>query len=340
MKGYTKLEDIELLSENALEVSIAGYWDWDMLSNEEYLSPRFKEMFGYLDHEMENKPESWQRIIFKEDLPFVLEDFNKHIESKGEIPFRSVIRYHHKSGRTIWVRCNGKVVEWAKDGSPMRAVGCHIDITEEKELENKLKKVIAEKDVLLSEVHHRVKNNLQLIQSLARLKQKDNKVDLYQIEDSIRAISSAHEALYKTDRFDKIDLKKYLLRVIRPILEAQNIQFEINSGVIEKKIDFLIQIGLIISECVHNSIKHGFSTSTAHKKVAIHIKRFDRQISITYNDNGKGYPTYLLKGKNELNSSGLVLMDSMAQQINGKIHLSNSHGAQIKLLIDSPIDVC
>ena len=339
MKGYPKLEDKELLSENALEVSLAGYWDWDILSDEEYLSPRFKEMFGYLDHEMENKPESWQRIIFKEDLPLILEDFNKHIESRGEIPFRSVIRYHHKNGRTIWVRCNGKIVEWAKDGSPLRAVGCHIDITEEKELENKLKKVIAEKDVLLSEVHHRVKNNLQLIQSLARLKQKDNKVDLYQIEDSIRAISSAHEALYKTDRFDKIDLKKYLLRVTRPILEVQKIQFEINSDVIEKKIDFLIQIGLIISECINNSIKHGFLTSTANKKISIYIKRFDRQISITYNDNGKGYPTYLLKGNNELDSSGLVLMDSMAKQINGKIHLSNSHGAQMKLLIDSSIDL-
>ncbi|MFB1022026.1 MAG: PAS domain-containing protein [Vicingaceae bacterium] len=339
MKGHPKLEDIELLSENALEVSLAGYWDLDMLSNDEYLSPRFKEMFGYLDHEMENKPESWQRIIFKEDLPVVLDDFNKHIESKGEIPFRSVIRYHHKNGRTIWVKCNGKIVEWAKDGSPIRAVGCHIDITEEKELENKLKKVIAEKDVLLSEVHHRVKNNLQLIQSLARLKQKDNKLDLNEIEDSISAISSAHEALYKTDRFDKIDLKKYLLRVIQPILEVQKIQFEINSDVIEKEIDFLIQIGLIVTECVNNSIKHGFSASTTNKKVSIYIKRFDHQVSITYNDNGQGYPYYLLKGNSKLNSSGLVLMDSMAQQINGKIDLTNNHGAQMKLLIHSSINV-
>lgn len=337
MKRDTSLQDLELLSESALESSLAGYWDWNMLSNEEYLSPRFKEMFGYLDHEMENNPEAWKRIAFEEDLPGMFDSFTKHIESKGKSPFRSVVRYHHKNGQTVWVRCNGKVVEWSEEGAPLRAVGCHVDITEEKELEVKLKKAIAEKDVLLSEVHHRVKNNLQLIQSLARLKQKDNKVFIHEIEDSISAIASAHEALYKTDRFDKIDLEKYIIRVVTTLLKGREIQLKINSdpnsSPIEKKINFLIQIGLIITECINNSIKHAFTSSETSDKITISIQKTEQHIIITYKDNGHGYNPTVLNSFQELESYGLILIDSVAKQINGKIEFSNNDGGQMKLLI-------
>ena len=76
MKRYSSIEDLRLLSESALESSLAGFWDWDMVSNEEYLSPRFKQMLGYAVHEMENKPESWQKIAFQEDLPGMFASFD------------------------------------------------------------------------------------------------------------------------------------------------------------------------------------------------------------------------------------------------------------------------
>lgn len=144
-KTNIRLEDEKELTETALESSLAGYWDWNMLTNEEYLSPRFKEMFGYADDEMENSPEAWQKIAFPEDLPGMFEAFNKHVESKGQVPFKSVVRYNHKDGSVVWVRCNGKVVKWSEDGAPLRAIGCHVDITEERESELSVQK---EKDFL------------------------------------------------------------------------------------------------------------------------------------------------------------------------------------------------
>jgi PAS domain S-box-containing protein len=137
MKRYTSIEDLNFISESALESSLAGFWDWNIVTNEEYLSPRFKDMFGYSDHEMENSPESWQKIAFEEDLPGLFDSFNQHVASLGEIPFHSVVRYHHKDGQTVWVRCNGKVVEWSEKGEPIRAIGCHVNITEEKNMEEK-----------------------------------------------------------------------------------------------------------------------------------------------------------------------------------------------------------
>lgn len=125
--------------EQILEHSLAGYWDWDIPTGEEYLSPIFKKMFGYEDHEIENRAESWQKLIFAEDLPGIYEKFNQHIESKGKIPFYNEVRYHHKNGSTVWVICTGKVIEWAEDGTAIRMVGCHIDISERKRAEEALR---------------------------------------------------------------------------------------------------------------------------------------------------------------------------------------------------------
>ena len=125
----SELQDKSLVFENILEGSMAGYWDWYIKDNYEYLSPRFKSMFGYEDHEMENHPDEWQKIIHPDDLPGVFELFNKHVESKGRIPFDNEVRYYHKNGNIVWVYCRGKVVEWDEEGNPVRMVGSHVDIT-------------------------------------------------------------------------------------------------------------------------------------------------------------------------------------------------------------------
>lgn len=114
------------------ESTLSGYWDWNLVDNTEYLSPTFKRMFGYQDHEMENSPEAWQRIIFPEDLPGILEVFDRHVKSRGREPFYNEIRYLHKDGSTVWVICAGRVVEWSADGKPLRMIGCHVDITQRK----------------------------------------------------------------------------------------------------------------------------------------------------------------------------------------------------------------
>ncbi len=135
--------------ESILESTLSGYWDWNLEDNTEFLSPSFKSMFGYEDHEMENSPEAWQRIIFPEDLPGVFEVFDRHVASRGREPFYNEVRYRHKDGSTLWVICAGRVIEWSASGSPIRMVGCHVNITERKQ---------AEKALLASEKHLAAKN--------------------------------------------------------------------------------------------------------------------------------------------------------------------------------------
>ncbi|MEO0407609.1 MAG: PAS domain S-box protein [Cyanobacteria bacterium P01_A01_bin.135] len=128
------------LLEQILDVVLAGYWDWDIPNHTEYLSPGFKRMFGYEDHELANSPDSWQQLIFPEDLPKALAQFERHVQSRGALPYYNEVRYRHKDGSTIWVICSGQVIEWDHQGNPLRMIGCHIDITERKQAEAALQK--------------------------------------------------------------------------------------------------------------------------------------------------------------------------------------------------------
>lgn len=108
-----------------LETSTDGFFDWHIDNGYEYLSPKFKAALGYEVDELENRPESWQRIIDPEDLKVMFEEVQKHFESKGDYPFKVTSRYTRKDGSTVKVFCRGEVVEWNNDGSPKRMVGTH-----------------------------------------------------------------------------------------------------------------------------------------------------------------------------------------------------------------------
>ncbi|MFN7759800.1 MAG: PAS domain-containing protein [Pseudanabaena sp.] len=132
-------QELSLL-ENIFDTLLAGYWDWDLQTNEEYLSPKFKKMFGYEDDELPNSPETWQHLIFDEDLAKVLDCFERHVQTHGEVPFCNEVRYRHKDGSTVWVICSGQVITWDENNQPLRMIGCHVDISDRKQSEEKIRK--------------------------------------------------------------------------------------------------------------------------------------------------------------------------------------------------------
>jgi PAS domain S-box-containing protein len=131
LRAQQVLQELNLL-ENVLDEVLAGYWEWHFVAGIEYLSPGYKKMLGYEDAELPNEPALWQKLIFPEDRPKVLAAMERHIQSQGEIPYYSEVRYWHKNGSLVWVICSGKVIEWDKEGNAVRMVGCHIDITDRK----------------------------------------------------------------------------------------------------------------------------------------------------------------------------------------------------------------
>lgn len=111
------------------EGSLDGLWYWDLEKPEhEWLSPRFKAVFGYADHEIPNTPDWWQQNIHPDDLPTVLERFEAHAADPA-VPFDQLVRYRHKDGSTVWVRCRGIAIRDAS-GKPIRMLGAHTDVTD------------------------------------------------------------------------------------------------------------------------------------------------------------------------------------------------------------------
>ncbi|BBM85738.1 chemotaxis protein CheB [Candidatus Uabimicrobium amorphum] len=115
-----------------------GYWDWKLGTDDEYLSPKFKEMFGYQDHEMENKASAWQHLIFAEDFEVAKKNFQLHLDTDGEHPYIQEVRYKHKNGSTVWVLCRGLALK-DETGNFTRMVGTHTDITHLKNTEMELR---------------------------------------------------------------------------------------------------------------------------------------------------------------------------------------------------------
>lgn len=114
----------DFLQEGALD----GVWYWDIENPEaEWLSPRFKEVFGYSDDEVPNTSAWWQENIFPEDLEIALDNYEKHVADPDH-PYDQIVRYRHKDGSTVWVRCRGMAVRNG-EGDPIRMIGAHTDVT-------------------------------------------------------------------------------------------------------------------------------------------------------------------------------------------------------------------
>ena len=134
-----KIDKEKQLLITILDGVMSGYWDRDEINGKVYYSPSYKAMFGYEDHELENKSDLWEELIHEDDLNKSKLMFENHIESMGEIPIYHEARYRHKDGSIVWVIKTGQVVEWDENNKPTRIVGCNVNITKLKKLENTLR---------------------------------------------------------------------------------------------------------------------------------------------------------------------------------------------------------
>ena len=139
-----EIETSEKILKATVENSYDGYWDWHIKDDYEYMSEKFWRMFGIDPKTKRHNPAEWQEMIFKDDLAKTLENFEEHVRSRGKIPFDQTVRYKHTDGSTVWVICRGQVIQWDKDGSPLRMVGTHTDISSLKEKETYIRQKNAE----------------------------------------------------------------------------------------------------------------------------------------------------------------------------------------------------
>jgi PAS domain S-box-containing protein len=204
------------------------------------------------------------------------------------------------------------------------------DVTEKKKAKEEMEKVLAEKEILLKEVHHRAKNNLQLLSSILNLftnKTVDEKRlgVLYECKNSIHSLALVHECLYKSDDFSNIDFSDYLERFTGhfqdTVQERNRINLKLDLNPCYISMDKAITCGLIVNELLINSYKHAFpDNSKGTVTISLDVK--DGRFDLMVKDDGVGF-----SGKDELpeiDSLGLELTGILVDQLNGEIVCTTS----------------
>ncbi len=213
------------------------------------------------------------------------------------------------------------------------------DITERRHAEEQIRASLAEKEVLLKEIHHRVKNNMQVISSLLRLQSgyfKNKKyLDIFkESQNRIESMSLIHEKLYQSKDMARIDFNGYVRELINGLFQSygvnsSNVALNINIESISLGIDSAIPCGLIINELVTNSLKHAFPEGRKGE-INVVLSRNENKIELLISDNGVGIPKEIDFRKTE--SLGLYLVKILAEnQLQGEINLNRNRGTEFQI---------
>jgi len=205
-------------------------------------------------------------------------------------------------------------------------VGALIDITEAKRAEESMKTALAEKEVLLKEVHHRVKNNMQIISSLLEL-QSDSIPDersrncILESQNRIRSMALIHERLYQSKNFSRIDAGEYIRDLSHYLIssyavDTERISLHIDAGDVCLEINRAVPCALIINELISNSLKHAFPDGR-RGDISVRVSREGDWITLEVADTGIGMPAGMDFRSAE--TLGLQLVNLLARQLNGRI---------------------
>ncbi len=201
-----------------------------------------------------------------------------------------------------------------------------------------LQKAISEKDLLIREIHHRVKNNLQLVMSLLNIQSRKNKnkeinefIEKSQVR--INSIALIHQNLYNSPNLSKVNFNDYLEQLLSSIISIQTdktdkINFNINTNKISFDVQTAIPLGLILNELISNSLKYAFPNDEEFGQINISlIDEGKNEYCIFYEDNGIGYSDSEIKSS----SIGIKLVTLLTEQLNGNISHSNDDGTKYKI---------
>lgn len=296
-----------------------------------YMSPLIEKYSGYslseiIDHH-------FSEFIYPGDLLITRDHFQKHLSGIYE-PFD--IRVLTKSGEIKWVIVNNKPV--LKDGEIIGFYGVTADITKRKQMEEQISKFLKEKELLLKEVNHRVKGNLQVIISMLRVQANRMKSEeisevFKEIENRIRVIGLVHEKLYQSEDLSNINFGGYIKSIIRGLFTsygatASRVSIKTEIDNIFLGIDKAIPFGMIVNELISNSLRHAFSVDSSGEIQVILRKNGDSH-ELIVKDNGIGIPEELDFRNPE--TLGLQMINILVKQIGGTIDLNGAEGTEFHI---------
>jgi len=225
------------------------------------------------------------------------------------------------------------------DGEVIAAFGIYIDISMLRETQKHLKESLKEKEILLSEVHHRVKNNLAIISGLLELESMkwDDKREVQNVLNEsmlrIKSMAMVHEQLYKSEDFANLEFDNYVQALVELISDTINVKdkeisLRVESDDVEMSINQAIPCALIVNELVTNAFEHGFE-GCREGKLEVLLKRQGDMARIVVSDDGRGLPDDF--DINQTNSLGLTMVQQLTKQLEGDLEIDAENGTYFEV---------
>jgi PAS domain S-box-containing protein len=320
---------------DVLEGTNVGSWEWNVQTGETIFNERWAEMVGYtLDEISPTSIQTWIDFIHPDDLKRSNELLEQHFRGETDY-YECEARMRHKDGHWVWVLDRGKISVWTDAGKPLLVSGTHQDISERKKAEAALHASLQEKQNLLSELQHRVKNSFSLILSMLSLKSADIETQearetLHTVSTRVRALAELYSLLYQSGSIQDVALSEYGEKVaasMRQLSDTVRIESEIEE--ITVSVRLAATIGLIITELVTNAINHAYPDGAAGW-VAIRLERSEAGVRLSVENGGRSLPDGF--DLNSSNGIGLQLVQAMVQQHKGTF--TYQRGKTSKMIVE------
>lgn len=340
-QAESALKESEEWFRNLVETSSDWVWEVDANDFYTYASPKVRELLGYEPEELLGKTPF--DLMPPEELARVANFF--YAIAAAQEPFNCVENTNlHKNGHLVVLESSGVPI-FNADGTFRGYRGMDRDITDRKQSDFQLRASLKEKEVLLKEIHHRVKNNLQVISSLLKLQagyiDDENVQSLFtESYNRVRSMALIHEKLYQTSNLAKIEAGDYIRNLVDNLFRSYNISTQkidlcLKVDKILLDVDTAVPCGLIINEIVSNALKYAFT----HQKcgeISIHfIKKDSDYLLLSIKDNGTGLPPDFNLEESE--SLGLQLVVNLTEQLEGTLTYGSNGGTCFKILFKQVI---
>jgi len=285
-----------------------------------------KNFFDYLDGIISERRRRMLGIIFA--------SVRKGASRQYEVRLR-------RDGKDFWLELfvnpifdtEGKVVEIS--------MVAH-DITEKKRSSIGIEESLKEKEVLLKEIHHRVKNNLQVISSILNLQSSfvsdENTLGILQeSRNRIRSMAIIHENLYRTEDFSSIKFDNYLRNLTTNLIASYNVDRKIELDAqleeVDLALDQAIPCGLLTNELISNSLKYAWNGESEEGLITITLKQVNDTVLLSIGDNGVGLPDKFEEIQSD--TLGLQLVSTLAEQLDAKLEVNNSKGTKFQIMFEN-----
>ncbi|HEX5780162.1 MAG TPA: PAS domain-containing protein [Xanthobacteraceae bacterium] len=323
----------------AMEVAQIGTWEIDPQSQSVTASPSMNAMFGL---PADGKPRPFQDyldVIHPDDAGAVQAAIARRAEKLEPV---SVEYRLMRQGETRWLASRGAFVR-AADGSG-RIVGSLYDITDRKRIEQDREAALRQRELLLKELNHRVKNNLQMVSSLlnlqaTRMDDPAAKEQFRKAIDRVQAVGDIHARLYQGEQLGLLDFDQYLMdlcsRLRESTLDGRSIRLDVEVEPMTLDIDRAIPLGLIVNELVTNSIKHAFPPG-ARGTIEVKLKKggAGEVLRLSIADDGGG-----IADQGARDGLGTRLIEGLMQQLGGRIERRDDSGVCYEIVVPERADV-